>query len=134
MQKKTKNTLQYLFWAAVAVVLVYFCFRSIDWAQFMEALEHCQWEWVLLSVALGILSLFIRGLRWNMLLVPMDPKTSVLTCFNAYNIGSAVNLFLPRVGLYHNLHPGVDGRLSKTPPKTRKGNVFCRPIRPWAPL
>ncbi len=98
MQKKTKNTLQYLFWAAVAVVLVYFCFRSIDWAQFMDALEHCQWEWVLLSVALGILSLFIRGLRWNMLLVPMDPKTSVLTCFNAYNIGSAVNLFLPRVG------------------------------------
>ena len=98
MDKKTKNTLQYLFWAAVAVVLVYFCFRSIDWTQFMLALEHCKWEWVLLSIGLGILSLFIRGLRWRMLLVPMDPKTSILTCFNAYNICSAVNLFLPRVG------------------------------------
>lgn len=98
MDKKTKNTLQYLFWAAVAVVLVYFCFRSIDWTQFMLALEHCKWEWVLLSIGLGILSLFIRGLRWRMLLVPMDPQTSILTCFNAYNICSAVNLFLPRVG------------------------------------
>ena len=98
MDKKTKNTLQYLFWAAVAVVLVYFCFRSIDWTQFMLALEHCKWEWVLLSIGLGILSLFIRGLRWRMLLVPMDPQTSILTCFNAYNVCSAVNLFLPRVG------------------------------------
>lgn len=98
MDKKTKNTLQYLFWAAVAVVLVYFCFRSIDWTQFMLALEQCKWEWVLLSIALGILSLFIRGLRWRMLLIPLDSKTSILTCFNAYNICSAVNLFLPRVG------------------------------------
>lgn len=98
MDKKTKNTLQYVFWAAVAVVLVYFCFRSIDWSQFMLALEHCKWEWVLLSIGLGILSLFIRGLRWRMLLSPLDPKTSILTCFNAYNICSAVNLFLPRVG------------------------------------
>lgn len=98
MDKKTKNTLQYLFWAAVAVVLVYFCFRSIDWTQFMLALEHCKWEWVLVSIGLGILSLFIRGLRWRMLLMPLDAKTSIITCFNAYNICSAVNLFLPRVG------------------------------------
>jgi hypothetical protein len=98
MEKKTKNTLRYLFWAAVAVVLVYFCFRSIDWTQFMLALEHCKWEWVLVSIGLGILSLFIRGLRWRMLLAPLDPKTSIITCFNAYNICSAVNLFLPRVG------------------------------------
>lgn len=98
MDKKTRNILQYLFWAAVAVVLVYFCFRSIDWNQFMQALERCNWKWVLLSIALGILSLFIRGLRWRMLLLPMDAKTSILTCFNAYNICSAVNLFLPRVG------------------------------------
>ena len=98
MEKKTKNLLQYLFWVAVAVVLVYFCFRSIDWAQFMLALEHCRWEWVLLSISLGILSLLVRGLRWRMLLMPMDPQTSIVTCFNAYNICSAVNLFLPRVG------------------------------------
>lgn len=98
MEKKTKNRLQYLLWTAVAVVLVYFCFRSIDWEQFSLALKHCQWEWVLLSIALGILSLVIRGLRWRMLLMPLDAGTSVLTCFNAYSICSAVNLFLPRVG------------------------------------
>ena len=33
MDKKAKNILQYIFWGAVAVVLVYFCLRSIDWKQ-----------------------------------------------------------------------------------------------------
>jgi hypothetical protein len=33
-----------------------------------------------------------------MLLTPLDPGTSILTCFNAYAIGSAANLALPRVG------------------------------------
>ena len=36
MDKKTKNILQSIFWVAVAVVLVYFCLRSIDWEQFMR--------------------------------------------------------------------------------------------------
>ena len=98
MGKKSRNTLRYLFWAAVAVVLVYFCFRNIEWTQFREALEQCRWGWVLVSMGLGLLSLFIRGLRWRMLLQPLDPGTSVLTCFNAYNICSAANLVLPRVG------------------------------------
>lgn len=98
MDKKTKNILQSLFWAAVAVVLVYFCLRSIDWPQFLEALKLCRWEYVLLSMALGTLVFYIRGNRWRMLLLPFDPSTSRVTTFNAYNICMAVNLALPRAG------------------------------------
>lgn len=98
MDKKVKNTLRYLFWAAVAVVLVYFCFRSIDWGQFSQALQQCRWGWVLLAMALGVLVFFLRAVRWRMLIAPIDPSTSVLTCFNGYNICNAVNLALPRVG------------------------------------
>ncbi len=98
MDKKTGKWLSYVFWVAVAVLLVWLCFRQMDWTQFVLALERCRWEWVLASMALGILSIFIRGLRWRMLLTPLDPGTSILTCFNAYAIGSAANLALPRVG------------------------------------
>ena len=98
MDKKTGKWLSYVFWVAVAVLLVWLCFRQMDWTQFVLALEHCKWEWVLVSMALGVLSIFIRGLRWRMLLTPLDPGTSILTCFNAYAIGSAANLALPRVG------------------------------------
>lgn len=98
MQKKTKSILSYIFWMAVAAVLVYFCLRNIDWTQFFEALEQCKWEYVIAAMVLGLVSLFLRGLRWRMLLTPIDPKTSILTCFNAYNICSVTNIVLPRAG------------------------------------
>ena len=98
MDKKVKYILQYAFWAAVAIVLVYFCLRSIDWKQFAEALGQCRWEYVILSMLLGALVFWFRGVRWRMLLLPFDPGTSALTTFNAYNICMAVNLALPRAG------------------------------------
>lgn len=98
MDKKAKNILQYAFWIAVAVVLVYFCLRSIDWAQFMEAMRLCRWEYVILSMILGTVVFYIRGNRWRMLLLPIDPSTSRITTFNSYNICMAVNLALPRAG------------------------------------
>jgi hypothetical protein len=98
MDKKTKSILQYVFWIAVAVVLVYFCLRSIDWEQFSLALKQCRWGYVLLSMLLGTLVFLIRGNRWRMLLLPFDPSTSRVTTFNSYNICMAVNLALPRAG------------------------------------
>ena len=98
MGKNVKNILQYVFWGAVAVALVYFCLRSIDWKQFSEALRLCRWEYVILSMVLGTAVFWIRGDRWRMLLLPFDPATSSLTTFNAYNICMAVNLALPRAG------------------------------------
>ena len=93
-----KNVLKYLFWVAVAVVLVYFCVRSVDWRLFMEALGDCRWGFVLLSMLLGVLSQVFRALRWQMLLRPLDPTISFVTCFNAYNICMVVNLAVPRAG------------------------------------
>lgn len=98
MDKKTKTFLRYLFWGAVAVVLLYFCFRSIQWDQFLDALRHCRWGYVLLAMALGAVVQYLRGRRWRMQLLPLDPSTSAVTTFNAYNICMAVNLALPRAG------------------------------------
>ncbi len=98
MQKKTKNILSYLFWMAVAAVLVFFCLRNINWSQFLQALEQCKWGYVITAMFLGLAGLFLRGLRWRMLLRPIDPNTSILTSFNAYSIGSVTNIVLPRAG------------------------------------
>lgn len=103
MDKKTKNILQSIFWIAVAVVLVYFCIRSIDWEQFVLAMKQCKWEYVILSMLLGTLVFYVRGNRWRMLLLPFDPSTSSITTFNAYNICMAVNLALARAGEFVKL-------------------------------
>lgn len=98
MYKKTKNILSYIFWGAVAVVLIYFCMKAVDWQQFGAALKVCRWEYVLLSMLLGVIVILIRSIRWKMLLDPFDPSTSIVTTFNSYNICMAVNLALPRAG------------------------------------
>lgn len=98
MEKKTKNILTSAFWIAVAAVLVYFCFRGVDWKEFLQALGDCRWEYVLLSMGLGAVVFWLRGIRWRMLLTPFDPSTKAVTCFNAYNIGMVANLVLPRAG------------------------------------
>ena len=98
MKKKTVDILKYTLWGLIAVLLLYFSFRGVNWKDFGDALRACRWEWVILSMVLGGFVLFLRGLRWQMLLRPIDPSTTVLTCFNAMNICMLVNLVLPRAG------------------------------------
>lgn len=98
MDKKTKNILGYAFWTIVAGILIWFCLRAVDWKQFGAAMQACRWSFVVLSMLLGALVFYVRGLRWKMLLEPFDPSTSAVTTFNAYNICMAVNLVLPRAG------------------------------------
>jgi len=98
MDKKIVNILKYILWGGVAVVLLYFSFRSVQWSDFAAALAACRWGWVVVSMLLGALVLYVRGLRWRMQLLPIDPSTRALTCWNAYNICMIVNLVLPRAG------------------------------------
>lgn len=98
MNKKAVNILKYGASFLVAVVLLYFAFRKVDWAEFWSAFKACRWEFVILSMLFGLLAFYLRALRWRELLLPIDRTTSRLTCFNAVNISYVVNMVLPRVG------------------------------------
>ena len=98
MQKKTANILSYVFWIALAVVLVWLSLRSVDWKQFGEAMKQCDWGWIATGFAAALAVFYVRALRWRMQLLPLDGNSSVRTSFNAYNICMVVNLILPRVG------------------------------------
>ncbi len=98
MNKKVGNILKYSLSILLAVALLYFAFKDVDWSEFWTALKACRWEFVVLSMAFGTLAFFCRAMRWRQLLLPIDKSTSGLTCFNAVNISYLVNMVLPRVG------------------------------------
>ena len=98
MDKKTKNTIQYVFWTAVALVLLWFCFRAVNWNEFLEALKVCKWGHMVTALLCGCLFVLFRSLRWHMLIRPIDPSITWVDVFNAYGIGYVVNLVLPRAG------------------------------------
>lgn len=98
MNKKVGNILKYGVSVLLALVLLFFAFKKVDWTEFWSALKACRWEYVILSMLFGLLAFYLRAVRWRELLLPIDKTTSRLTCFNAVNISYAVNMALPRVG------------------------------------
>ena len=93
-----KKILSYVVWTVLAVVLVYFCFRSVEWDSFLEDLGACKWIWVAVSMLTGAAVLVVRALRWQMQLKPLDPSVGLFSCFSAYAVGLASSLVLPRLG------------------------------------
>ena len=93
-----KKTVKYLISATFAVTLLWFSFRDVEWAGFIEGLKSCRWEFIVLSMAGGAFAFWLRGVRWRQLLLPLDPNTSRITTFNGINIGNISNFVFPRIG------------------------------------
>ena len=98
MKVNIKKTIKYLLSALLAAVLLWFSFKDVQWADFMEGLKGCRWEFVLLSMAAGAFAFWIRALRWRQLLLPVDDSISRTTTFNGINIGNISNFVFPRIG------------------------------------
>ena len=98
VNKNFKNAIKYFLSLSIAVVLLYFCFRKIDWLEFWNAFKACRWGFVLLSMLAGATAFYVRSSRWRMLLLPIYPETSRITTFNAVNIGYIANLAFSYIG------------------------------------
>lgn len=98
MKDIVHKIIKYLFSATIAVVLLWFSFRDVEWSGFIEGLKSCRWEFIILSMAAGAFAFWLRGLRWRQLLLPIDPKTKRVTTFNGINIGNISNFVFPRIG------------------------------------
>ena len=93
-----KKLIKYILSIGAAVILLYFSFRGVNWNDFMESLRNCRWEWIGVAMLAGVISFWLRALRWRELLLPIDPDTTRKATFNAINIGYLANLVLPRIG------------------------------------
>lgn len=98
MEVKLGKILKYVLSLGVAALLMYFCFRGVEWTEFAESLSGCRWWWVAASIAAGVLSNWFRSERWREILLPVDPQTGHLSTFNAVNIGYLANFAFPRIG------------------------------------
>ena len=98
MSRKLKNVIKYVLSLAVAALLMYFCFRGVNWTEFVVSLSGCRWWWVAASILAGVLSNWFRSERWREILLPVDGHTGHVTTFNAVNIGYLANFVFPRIG------------------------------------
>jgi len=79
---------------ALAAVLLYFSLRGINWGEVWALLSGVKKSYIGLFLALSSSALFLRALRWRILLSSAG-KVSMSTAFWATSIGYFGNNFLP---------------------------------------
>jgi glycosyltransferase 2 family protein len=112
---------------AGAVVLIYF--RGPDWHVVHDAFTVVRWEWVVVAVALNLLSVLTRSVAWDTAIrrsiAPPYPGYSLV--FSAFCVGLFANVVLPgrvgelaRVAVLRRRLPGRKGTTA-----TLVGSVFA---------
>ena len=95
----TKKSLKVVLPLLVGLLMVWSLTRKVDWAVVLQELDKgIAWGWVVVSLALALLSHIIRGLRWRLQLrtLGIDPSAHDMAVSVFGNYG--LNLALPRVG------------------------------------
>lgn len=98
MKKRILSIIQYLFFLLIGLALLWLVFRKIDIAGVVAEIRAARYEWLLLSILLGICSHIARAMRWNILIRSLGHKTDTTTTFYAVMVGYLANMAFPRLG------------------------------------
>jgi glycosyltransferase 2 family protein len=80
--------------AILAVVLLYYSLRGVEWARVWTTIAHARWQYLVASGLTTCCAFFLRSYRWRILL-NTDAHFDVPTVFVATMAGYLGNAFLP---------------------------------------
>lgn len=83
-----------LFSLVLAVILLYFTLRGLDWSTFWNTIRFGHYEILILTIPIACLNYFIRAARWSIFL-RTEQKVSVVSVFWANMVGYMGNAYLP---------------------------------------
>ena len=98
MRKGILQTLKFIAFLAVGILLLWFAFRKTDFNKLSADFKAADYSWLLLSVLFGFIAYVSRARRWVLLINPLGFKPSLRNAFYALMTGYLANLALPRIG------------------------------------
>ena len=96
MQKK--KIFSSIIFLLTGIALFWFLYRDFDVSELKYALKDIRYEWIFFSVGFGMISRYIRTLRWKMLISTMGYKPRTINLFLSVIILYFTNLIIPRGG------------------------------------
>jgi glycosyltransferase 2 family protein len=93
-----KKTIQYLFSVGLALALLFWVLKDIDFNTLLENFKNANYTWVLLAGLASLLAHWSRGYRWKIMLQPLGYNPSAYHTTLAVLIAYLINLILPRAG------------------------------------
>ena len=126
MKSKFVKVLQFLSFLLLAVVLLYFAFRGIDFDEVVLQIREANYRWVAFSMFFAILAIVFRAFRWRLLIEPLDKYPKIINIFHAINVGYLANFLFPRIGEITRC--GILNRTDKVPADKLFGTVVVERI------
>ncbi|MCQ2374714.1 MAG: flippase-like domain-containing protein [Salinivirgaceae bacterium] len=96
--KKFLSALKYVLFLAIGIAVFYYIYKEFKWDELKGQLSSLKWGWIVLGLAIGLVSHTCRALRWNMLINPLGYKTNLFRTFCAVMSMYFTNLIIPRGG------------------------------------
>ena len=86
---------------AFALMIGYFILRGPDWNLVFDAFRFVAWQWVVVAIALNLLSVIARAAAWERVIEQAmpPPRPGFRMVFSAFGVGLFANAVLPgRIG------------------------------------
>jgi hypothetical protein len=99
----------------ISLILLYWVFRDVQWAPLWLTIKGINWWWLIPTILMTYLALWVRAVRWRYLLIA-EPKYAIGTLFPPTVIGFMANNVLPaRMGEFVRAYAvGRKVNISKT--------------------
>ena len=98
MRKGILQTIKFIAFLAVGVVLLMFAFSNVNFTRLAADLKEANYYWLLLSILFGFIAYVSRARRWVLLINPLGYHPTLKNSFYALMTGYLANLALPRIG------------------------------------
>ena len=98
MKKGILQTLKFLGFLVVGILLLWLAFRKTDFAKLAADLKEAHYSWLLLSILFATFAFVSRARRWILLVNPLGYRPSLINAFYALMTGYLANIALPRIG------------------------------------
>jgi uncharacterized protein (TIRG00374 family) len=98
LKKSILQTVKFIAFLAVGIVLLMFAFSNVNFSRLAADLKEADYSWLLLSVLFGFIAYVSRARRWILLINPLGYQPSLKNAFYALMTGYLANLALPRIG------------------------------------
>ncbi|MCX6255775.1 MAG: lysylphosphatidylglycerol synthase transmembrane domain-containing protein [Bacteroidia bacterium] len=98
MRKGILQSLKFIAFLAVGIVLLWLAFRNVDFSKLAADLKEADYSWLLLSILFGLFAFISRARRWILLINPLGFNPSLRNSFYAMMTGYLANIALPRIG------------------------------------
>ena len=95
-----KALIKYSISTLLAVGLLYWAFSKSDlhWADIYQTAQTANFQWIIVSVVIAMISHLLRALRWEQLLGAMQYNPGTTRTLSAVFIGYFANFIVPRMG------------------------------------